>query len=144
MDAAAGCDYSMAMADLVFCPMGDYQVMYGAATPDGAIVDLAKRYPDALIVMTLGKDGAQASTPEGEILRQPAILAGEVGRIGGGDAFAAGFIYAWLKEGDVAEALKWGAALSSLKYTIPGDLPLVDYEAVAALAAGGEGGGLIR
>ncbi len=144
VDAAAGCDYSMSMADLVFCPMGDYQVMYGAASPDGAIVDLAKRYPDTLIVMTLGKDGAQATTPEGEILRQSAILAGEVGRIGGGDAFAAGFIYAWLNEGDVANALKWGAALSSLKYTIPGDLPLVDYEAVAALAAGGEGGGLIR
>ena len=144
VDAAAGCDYSMSMADLVFCPMGDYQVMYGAASPDEAIVDLAKRYPDTLIVMTLGKDGAQAITPENEILRQPAILAGEVGRIGGGDAFAAGFIYAWLKEGDVAEALKWGAALSSLKYTIPGDLPLVDYEAVAALAAGGESGGLIR
>ena len=143
-DAAAGCDDSMSMADLVFCPMGDYQVMYGAASPDEAIVDLAKRYPDTLIVMTLGKDGAQAITPEGEILRQPAILAGEVGRIGGGDAFAAGFIYAWLKEGDVANALKWGAALSSLKYTIPGDLPLVDYEAVAALADGGKGGGLIR
>ena len=143
-DAAAGCDYSMSMADLVFCPMGDYQVMYGAAFPDEAIVDLGKRYPETLIVMTLGKDGAQAITPEGEILRQPAILAGEVGRIGGGDAFAAGFIYAWLKEGDVAEALKWGAALSSLKYTIPGDLPLVDYEAVAALADGGKGGGLIR
>ena len=97
-----------------------------------------------LIVMTLGKDGSQAITPDGYVMRQPAILAGEVGRIGGGDAFAAGFIYAWLKDGGIASALTWGAALSALKYTIPGDLPLVDYEAVAALVAGGEGGGLIR
>ncbi len=142
--AADGCDYAMSMADIVFCPLGDYQVMYGAASADEAIVRLAERYKDTLIVMTLGKDGAQAFTSDGEVLRQPAILAGEVGRIGGGDAFAAGFLYAWLNEGDVAAALKWGVALSSLKYTIPGDLPLVDHEAVASLVAGASGGGLIR
>ena len=51
--------------------------------------------------MTLGADGAQARVPDGEILRQPAILAGEVGRIGGGDAFTAGFLYAWLTFADV-------------------------------------------
>ena len=143
-DAAAACDGAMQLANLIFCPMGDYQIMYGSASAGEAIADLAARYPDTLIVMTLGKDGSQAITNDGAIMRQPAILAGEVGRIGGGDAFAAGFIYAWLSEGDVATALRWGAALSSLKYTIPGDLPLVDYEAVAALVAGGEGGGLIR
>ncbi len=143
-EAAAGCDHAMKQADLIFCPLGDYQVMYGDATPGAAIADLQARYPNTLIVMTLGKEGSQAITSDGEILRQPAILAGEVGRIGGGDAFAAGFIYAWLNEGDVISALKWGAALSSLKYTIPGDLPLIDYEAVAALVAGDAGGGLLR
>ena len=142
--AAAQCDQAMCLADLIFCPLGDYQVMYGGATAEKAIADLAGRYPEALIVMTLGKDGSQALQGGGEIIRQPAILAGEVGRIGGGDAFAAGFIYAWLQNGDVAHALKWGAALSSLKYTIPGDLPLVDRDSVAALVAGGAGGGLIR
>ena len=143
-EAAAQCHDAMRLADLVFCPMGDYEVMYGAAEPQTALAELAARYPETLIVMTLGKAGSQAMTPAGEVLRQGAILAGEVGRIGGGDAFAAGFIYAWLRQGDVAAALKWGAALSSLKYTIPGDLPLIDYEAVADLAAGGAGGGLIR
>ena len=132
------------MADLIFCPLGDYHVMYGQASAEAALADLGARYPNALIVMTLGKDGSQAITNAGAVMRQPAILAGEVGRIGGGDAFAAGFIYAWLSEGDVPNALRWGAALSSLKYTIPGDLPLVDREAVAALAAGAQGGGLIR
>lgn len=143
-EAAQICDDAMRMADLVFCPLSDYQVMYGEASAEAAIADLAARYPDTLIVMTLGKDGSQAVTREGQVLLQGAILAGEVGRIGGGDAFAAGFIHAWLEEGDVAKALRWGAALSALKYTIPGDLPLVDYAAVAELAAGGAGGGLIR
>ena len=143
-EAAAGCDHAMSLADLILCPYGDYQVMYGDAAPNEALEDLAARFPGALIVMTLGKEGAQAITPGGNSIRQPAILAGEVGRIGGGDAFAAGFIYAWLQDGDAAAALKWGAAVSALKYTIPGDLPLVDPEAAAALVAGGGGGGLIR
>ncbi|MCY3833600.1 MAG: sugar kinase [Chloroflexi bacterium] len=143
-EAAAGCDAAMALADLIFCPLSDFQVMYGDASAEDAIERLAARYPQSLIVMTLGQGGAQARTPAGDLLRQPAILAGEVGRIGGGDAFAAGFLYAWLSFADVAAALKWGVAMSAHKYTIPGDLPLVDREAVAALVAGGSGGGLIR
>ena len=132
--AASGCHQAMSLADLIFCPLGDYQVMFGAAAANDALEALAARFPRALIVMTMGVDGALARTPAGQTLRQPAILAGEVGRIGGGDAFAAGFLYAWLRQDDVSEALKWGVAMSALKYTIPGDLPLVDREAVAALA----------
>lgn len=143
-EAAAGCDYAMSMADVIFCPLGDYRVIYGDADEQGALAALAEKYPQALIIMTLGADGAVARTPAGEILRQPAILAGEVGRIGGGDAFTAGFLYAWLTFADIAAALKWGVAMSALKYTIPGDLPLVDRDAVAALVAGASGGGLIR
>ncbi|MDE2821738.1 MAG: sugar kinase [Chloroflexota bacterium] len=142
--AAADCDEAMAMADIVFCPFGDYQALYGDASPDEALAALAAKYPETLIVMTLGKDGARAIAPDGEVFRQSAILAGEVGRIGGGDAFAAGFLYAWLSFADLALALKWGVAMSAHKYTIPGDLPLVDYEEVASLVAGSTGGGLIR
>ncbi len=143
-EAAAGCDQAMKMADIIFCPLGDFTVLYGEASADEAVAALAANYPNTLIIMTLGKDGAQAMTSEGEVLRQPAILAGEVGRIGGGDAFAAGFIYALLAHGDVALALRWGVAMSSHKYTIPGDLPLVDFDEVAALVDGAGGGGLNR
>ncbi len=142
--AAAGCDPVMSLADVIFCPLSDYHALYGPATADHALAQLSQRYPAALIVMTLGPNGAQAITPTGAILTQPAILAGDVGRIGGGDAFAAGFLYNWLNAADVASALKWGAAMSSLKYTIPGDLPLVDRDAVAALVSGAPGRGLIR
>lgn len=143
-EAAEGCDYAMSRSDIIFCPLGDYQVMYGDASAPDAIEALSEKYPGALIIMTLGADGALARVPDGENLRQPAILAGEVGRIGGGDAFTAGFLYAWLSFNDVDLALKWGVAMSAHKYTIPGDLPLVDRAAVAALVAGAEGGGLIR
>ena len=142
--AAAGCHHAMSQADVIFCPLSDYQVIYGEATERAAIEALAQKYPQALIIMTLGAGGAQARMPDGKLLRQPAILAAEVGRIGGGDAFTAGFLYAWLSYGDMELALKWGVAMSAHKYTIPGDLPLVDREAVAALVAGAAGGGLIR
>ena len=143
-DAAKACDDMMSMADMIFCPISDFRVMYGDEKPEQAAALLAEKYPNALIVMTLGKDGALARASSGENRRQPAILAGEVGRIGGGDAFAAGFLYARLKYNDIALALKWGAAMSAHKYTIPGDLPLVDCDEVAALVEGAQGGGLIR
>ncbi len=142
--AARGCDKAMALADIIFCPYGDYKTLYDDARPDEALATLAAKYPATLIIMTLGKDGAAAIAADGERYRQPAILAGEIGRIGGGDAFAAGFLYTWLTDADVALALKWGVAMSAHKYTIPGDLPLVDYDEVAALAHGAGGGGLIR
>ena len=119
-------------------------MIYGAASEQEAIASLAEKYPRALIIMTLGKGGALARKPDGALIQQSAILAGEVGRIGGGDAFTAGFLYAWLTFDDIARALKWGVAMSAHKYTIPGDLPLVDRDAVAALVAGESGGGLIR
>lgn len=143
-EAAAGCHHAMSRADVIFCPLGDYHELFGEAPADEALLNLAARYPQALIVMTLGAAGAQAITSAGEILRQPAILAGELGRIGGGDAFAAGFLYGWLTYDDIASALKWAVAMSSLKYTITGDLPLVDRDEVAALVAGARGGGLNR
>ncbi|MYI40396.1 MAG: sugar kinase [Chloroflexi bacterium] len=144
-EAAQGCQLAMQLADVIFCPLVDYGELYGDASADTALLDLAERFPNTLNVMTLGADGAIASTAAGEILRQAAILAGEVGRIGGGDAFAAGFLHAWLRNNeDIALALKWGAAMSAMKYTISGDLPLVDCEAVAALVSGAAGGGLIR
>ena len=143
-EAARACDDLMAMADVIFCPLNDFQVMYGDKNPQQALGFLAQKYPKALIAMTLGKDGSLARAPQGQNWRQPAIQAGEIGRIGGGDAFAAGFLYALLKRDSLALALKWGAAMSACKYTIPGDLPLVDYDEVAALVQGAKGGGLIR
>ena len=143
-EAAEQCQAAMSEADIIFCPHGDFEIMYGDAEAKDALDDLARMYPQAIVIMTRGIDGAIAKSPGGEAFKQPAIVAGEVGRIGGGDAFAAGFLYAWLKWRDMERALKWGAAMSAHKYTIPGDLPLVDKEAVAALVAGADTGGLQR
>jgi 2-dehydro-3-deoxygluconokinase len=143
-DAVKGCDIVMSQADVIFCPMGDYRVMFGNDPVKQAIETLAQRYPQALVVMTLGKDGAMARMPDGAVMQQDAIIAEEVGRIGGGDAFSAGFLYGYLRFDDVSRALKWGVAMSAHKYTIHGDLPLVDYDEVSALVDGEASGGLKR
>jgi 2-dehydro-3-deoxygluconokinase len=61
-----------------------------------------------------------------------------VDRIGAGDAFAAGLIYAMLTygSGQAARALEFATAASCLKHTIPGDVNRVRAAEVEALLAG--------
>lgn len=67
-----------------------------------------------------------------------------VDRVGGGDSFAAGLIYALLDGRDAASAVEWAVAASALKHTIPGDVNLVTAEEVDRLAAGDASGRVRR
>lgn len=58
-----------------------------------------------------------------------------VDRIGAGDSFAAGFIYARLTEHDLAACLRFGNAFASLKHSIPGDFNLSSRSDTEALMA---------
>lgn len=67
-----------------------------------------------------------------------------VDRVGGGDSFAAGLIYA-LIEGKLPQpALEFAVAASCLKHTIEGDYNLVSVSEVNALAAGDSSGRVQR
>ncbi|MPN31170.1 hypothetical protein SDC9_178644 [bioreactor metagenome] len=46
-----------------------------------------------------------------------------IDRIGSGDAYVAGVLFALLKFGDPQKAVWYGNAMSSVKNTVPGDLP---------------------
>ncbi|WP_109831057.1 sugar kinase [Reichenbachiella versicolor] len=59
-----------------------------------------------------------------------------VDRIGGGDAFVAGFIHGYLKYEDRMKALEFATAASCLKHSIPGDANYVSSEEVERLAFG--------
>lgn len=148
--AAAGLAPALAEADLVFAPWGDVQALYpGAASPELGLRAMRARAPRATLVMTAGAAGSLAlAAGSEEIVTQPAFEATEVTRLGGGDAFSAGFLYGWLTDSDgparLARALRFGAALAALKYTIPGDLPLVDAADVHALAESGRTARLMR
>jgi 2-dehydro-3-deoxygluconokinase len=60
-----------------------------------------------------------------------------VDRVGGGDGFAAGFIYALLAGGTPEEAIKLGWAHGALLTTFPGDTTMASLEQVQAIAQGG-------
>ena len=67
-----------------------------------------------------------------------------VDRIGGGDSFAAGLIYATLAGRPLDAALRFAVAASALKQTIPGDFNRVTVAEVDALAAGDASGRVQR
>ncbi len=59
-----------------------------------------------------------------------------VDRVGGGDSFAAGLIYAELEGMDSQSAVDFAAAASCLKLSVEGDANLVTVDEVRALASG--------
>ena len=142
--ALIGCEPFLQSADILFVPRGDACLLYGFAPTMPAermLEALVERYPRATVVMTLGRDGAIGHAPSGQTVHQPAFTAEEVSRLGGGDAFAAGFLYRYLTAPPdgawLVQALCWGAALAALKYSIPGDAPIVDRQEVERLVAQG-------
>ena len=66
-----------------------------------------------------------------------------VDRVGSGDSFAAGLIYALSNGYDDRKAVEFAAALSCLKHTVEGDFALATLDEVNRLMAGG-GNGRVR
>jgi 2-dehydro-3-deoxygluconokinase len=77
---------------------------------------------------------------------QPYAITDIVDRLGGGDAFAAGLIYA-LNSPDLAEpqsALGFAVAASCLAHSIPGDFNFTTRDEIEALMAGNSSGRVNR
>ena len=148
--ARMGCAPFVTTADILFMPLRDAVAIYGVAgDAETAVSQLSHEFPHATIVLTLGKEGAIGCEANGgHIVRQPSFpAAGEIGRLGGGDAFTAGFLYGYLYANDnpLPNALRWGAATAAIKYTIPGDMPLIEKSEVETLiASDGSGHSLSR
>ena len=58
-------------------------------------------------------------------------------RIGGGDSFASGLIYGFLKTGDPQKAVDHGAAHGALAMTTPGDTSMATLKEVEKVTGGG-------
>jgi 2-dehydro-3-deoxygluconokinase len=67
-----------------------------------------------------------------------------VDRIGGGDSFSAGLIFAMVTGRSLDAALRFAVAASALKQTVPGDFNRVTVKEVDALAAGDASGRVQR
>ncbi|MBO5789461.1 MAG: sugar kinase [Clostridia bacterium] len=66
-----------------------------------------------------------------------------VDRVGGGDSFGAGLIYALLSDYSTQDAIEFAVAASCLKHSIQGDFNFVSVDEVKALA-GGSGSGRVQ
>ena len=67
-----------------------------------------------------------------------------VDRVGGGDSFAGGLIYALINDYSSAEAIEFAVAASALKHTIEGDYNRVSADEVKKLAGGDGSGRVVR
>ncbi|MCA9914144.1 MAG: sugar kinase [Anaerolineae bacterium] len=142
--ARDGCHELASLADLLFLPLRDAIHIYGTSNDaEIAVREMSERYPSATIVMTLSADGAIAKQGD-SILRQEAYPAQAVGRIGGGDAFVAGYLYGHINELSPEDSLRWGAACAAYKYSMPGDIPLLDLESIRELVMNQQGQKLLR
>jgi 2-dehydro-3-deoxygluconokinase len=91
--------------------------------------------PAATIALTLGEAGSAVLTA-GRIHRPSRrYVVSVVDRVGAGDAFAAGFLWATLIGRDPQQAVDAATALAALKCTIWGDVPLVSRAELEELLA---------
>lgn len=134
-DAAAQQTYGPAarLADVIFVAQRDASLL-------GGVSGLRALNPLAVLVMTCGADGSQAHLPGGEVIHQPAFATAGPGRVGRGDAFAGGFLHAWLGEATPVEALQFASACAALKTTLPGDQLRASGADLRAVLAGHESG----
>ena len=105
-------------------------------------------YPNLRVVATTLRTAHTASRndwgailwADGELHQAPMRLNLEVlDRVGGGDAFASGLVYAFLSGLSPAEAVAWGAAHGALAMTTPGDASMATRDEVERVLHGGTG-----
>jgi 2-dehydro-3-deoxygluconokinase len=89
--------------------------------------------------------GAIAMSANGQVFESPWRAVEVVDRLGGGDAFAGGFIAGYLSDhDDLTQALALGAAAQALKHTMPGDFLAATRDEIEAATVAAEGGVLQR
>ncbi len=107
-------------AQVLIATEDDLRTLYGMS---GACEDVARaaqaRFGPRTLVLTRGGLGA-LSLEDGRIRTAASFPISRVDRIGAGDAFTAGFLWARLT-GREEQALDCGLALAALKHSIPGD-----------------------
>ena len=136
-EARIGCESCLTQADIIFFPKRDAQLLFDfpeTMSVNDILTKLHQLYPQATIVMSQGSSGSMACSAEGEIVSADAFEVNGKYRIGAGDAFSAGFLYSYIVQQETLEsALSWGNAVAALKFSIPGDMPMVDKEHVQIL-----------
>ncbi|HET8576629.1 MAG TPA: sugar kinase [Methylomirabilota bacterium] len=109
----------------LFVGADDAETVFGlAGPPEGVLKGLRALAPEATIALTLGEAGS--AVLDGAAVLRPCRLytVSVVDRVGAGDAYAAGFLWASLIGRTAQHAVDAATALAALKCTIWGDVPL--------------------
>ncbi|GGF05843.1 sugar kinase [Hymenobacter cavernae] len=146
--------------DVIVCTEGDADDLFGIKAEAGAenrfvsvAQQLVKRFPQVKQVIATNRETLSASHNRltgilfngQNYLETPAYdIVPIVDRIGGGDAFIAGFIYGSLTYPTEQEALTFAVAASALKHTIHGDVNLATVAEVEQVVGGDTSGRLLR
>jgi 2-dehydro-3-deoxygluconokinase len=111
----------------------------------GMIDKVVKKLPQAKVVATTLREvhstnhhsWSAVAWVDGKTYTAPTAELDVVDRVGGGDGFAAGFIYGLLSGETPEMAVKLGWAHGALLTTFPGDTTMATVEQVRAFAQGG-------
>jgi 2-dehydro-3-deoxygluconokinase len=111
----------------------------------GMMADVVKQLPNVKVVATTLREVHSTNDHEwsavcwmeGKTYQAPTCNLKVYDRVGGGDGFAAGFIYALLNGRPAEEAIRLGWAHGALLTTFPGDTTMATLEQVEAFAKGG-------
>jgi 2-dehydro-3-deoxygluconokinase len=150
-DEARACFIEIApLVDVMFASRSGLQTFFGIEGDHATVLRATiERLGLAAIAVTRKKGKASRSLQlcalaqgqSGELVQTDWTAIEVVDRLGGGDAFAGGFIAGYLERpGDLTLAVELGLAASALKHTVPGDFLAAtrpEIEAARTATAGG-------
>jgi 2-dehydro-3-deoxygluconokinase len=106
-------------ADIVIATEEDLRTLYGSTGPPEELArEALERFRCHTMVLTRGGEGG-ISVEAGRVRRCAVFPSAPIDRVGAGDAFTAGYLYATLAARE--EALDFGLAMAALKHSLPGD-----------------------
>lgn len=89
------------------------------------LLTIGRKYPKAMIVLTLGDKGSLCYTPDKKIVQQKSYSVETVDTTGAGDTFTGFFLAAFISGKSICDSLKLGAAASALAVTSEGAAPSI-------------------
>ncbi|MFW9768884.1 MAG: carbohydrate kinase family protein [Candidatus Thorarchaeota archaeon] len=111
-------DKILPSTDLLFLNQRELKEYFGINPTEKALKELAKTFP-GIVILKMGKKGAIATDGfdycTSEVFEVPVI-----DTLGAGDAFAAGFVTAWMRSERIEQALNVANAVAALTITKAG------------------------
>jgi fructokinase len=133
---------SLEYSDILKLNHEEFQVlkeMTGEDIKDAVFIEqLMSAHAMEAMVLTKGEEGSQCFMPAGQYQFKPVKIANIVDTVGAGDAYAAMFVFGYLKGWPVAEILAAATSFAARLCTVEGALPPDDepYQEIMSITKG--------